>query len=58
MNDSVWAGFFAALGAAAFILVLLVGGKIEMSRIYKNCLASNGTLVYTDAVKHCKEIVK
>jgi hypothetical protein len=58
MNDNWWVFPVAGLTFAAIILLIVVGGKMETSRIYNNCLVNNGTMVYTDAVKHCKEIVK
>ena len=58
MNDNWWAMPVVFLIIASIILLVLIGGKMEKLRIYNNCLDKNGTLVYTDAVKHCKEIVK
>jgi hypothetical protein len=58
MNDNWWAMPVVFLIIASIILLVLIGGKIEKLRIYNNCLDKNSTLVYTDAVKHCKEIVK
>jgi len=58
MNDTWWVFPAVGLTLAAIIILVIVGGKLETSRIYNKCLASNGTMMYTDAVKHCKEIVK
>jgi hypothetical protein len=58
MNDNWWVFPVAGLTLAAIILLVLIGGKMEKLRIYNNCLDKNGTLLYTDAVKLCKEIVK
>ena len=59
MNNNYW-WVFPTIGLtfAAIISLIVVGGKLETERIFNNCLNNNGTLVYTDAVKHCKEIVK
>lgn len=58
MNDNWWVFPAAGLTIATIMILVIVGGKIETSRIYNNCLDKNGTMLYTDAVKHCKEIVK
>lgn len=58
MNDNWWAMPVVFLTIAAIVLLVIVGGKMETSRIYNKCLDKNGTMLYTDAVKHCKEIVK
>lgn len=58
MNDNWWVFPVAGLTIAVIVLLVVVGGKMETSRIYNNCLDKNGSMVYTDAVKHCKEIVK
>jgi len=58
MNDNWWIFPVVCLTFAAIVLLVIAGGKMETSRIYYNCLDKNGALVYTDAVKHCKEIVK
>jgi hypothetical protein len=58
MNDNWWVMPVVFLTFAAIVLLVIAGGKMETSRIYYNCLDKNGSMVYTDAVKHCKEIVK
>ena len=58
MNDNWWVFPVASLTIAAIVLLVIAGGKMETSRIYNNCHDKNGAMLYTDAVKHCKEIVK
>ena len=58
MNDNWWAMPVVFLTIAAIVLLIVIGGKLEKMRIYNNCLDKNGTMLYTDAVKLCKEIVK
>ena len=58
MNDNWWVFPVAGLTLAAIVLLIVIGGKLEKMRIYNNCLDKNVTMLYTDAVKLCKEIVK
>jgi len=58
MNDNWWVFPVAGLTLAAIVFLIVIGGKLEKMRIYNNCLDKNGTMLYTDAVKLCKEIVK
>jgi len=58
VNDNWWVFPVAGLTLAAIVFLIVIGGKLEKMRIYNNCLDKNGTMLYTDAVKLCKEIVK
>jgi hypothetical protein len=58
MNDNWWVFPVAGLTLAAIVLLVIAGGKMETSRIYYNCLSNNGSMVYNEAVKLCKDIVK
>lgn len=40
------------------VLLLIVGGKIERSRIYDNCMTESSQMILADARTKCKEIVK
>ena len=42
----------------ALYLSYFFGGSIEKDRSYNKCLNENSSMVYSDAVAKCKEVVK
>jgi hypothetical protein len=58
MNDNALQMMLFLLGVVVLFAIAIGLMRVENHRIYEKCLANNGTMVYNDAVQHCKEIVK
>jgi hypothetical protein len=58
MNSNWWVAPVAFVSIAVIAMLVWTGVKIETNRIYYNCLSNNGSMVYNEAVKLCKDIVK
>ena len=56
-SDNWWfiPTFFVSM--ALMIICTIMGEKIGTSGVYERCLTKNGHMVYTDAIKYCKEFV-
>ena len=58
MNDNFW---FLPGALIAFLLLfglIIMGGKMENERIYEKCLTTNSSMVHSELIKMCKELVK
>ena len=55
-DDNAMPIFVVAL--IVFVLGYLLGFTLAEKRIYNNCLEANASMIHSDAVAKCKEIVK
>lgn len=57
MNDDCLTLPLVILGFIFIVLIAITSYKMGMREVYDKCLTQNGHMVYTDAVKYCKDFV-